>query len=81
MILSSDSITEYLSSPAGLNTVVLVIVLFGAINSIFIAYAVRNSFGKIKDEEKKRKMQEAKINRLFPPKPYSKNLNKRFEED
>tara|TARA_Y100001968_G_scaffold332642_1_gene391642 strand:- start:2400 stop:2624 length:225 start_codon:yes stop_codon:yes gene_type:complete len=61
-----ESIFEYLSSPEGLNKIVLVIILFAGINSIFIFYALRKSIDQIKEENKKRKIQKNKIDRLYP---------------
>ena len=63
---NSDSILEYLSSSEGLNTIVLIIIIFGTINAIFITYSVRNSFYKAKEENNKRKIQQEKLNRLYP---------------
>tara|TARA_Y100001968_G_scaffold327318_1_gene372077 strand:+ start:324 stop:545 length:222 start_codon:yes stop_codon:yes gene_type:complete len=72
MYYKSDSIIEYFSSPEGLNNIVLVIIIFGAINAIFIAYALRNNFVQIKEQNQKRKLQKEKIDRLFPS-PSSKD--------
>tara|TARA_Y100001968_G_C19451262_1_gene768813 strand:- start:184 stop:381 length:198 start_codon:yes stop_codon:yes gene_type:complete len=61
---------EYINSPENLNPVVLVIILFGAINLIFLFYSVSKNFNRIqeiKEENKKRKAQEEKLNKLYPP--------------
>ena len=61
-----DLIIEYLSSPAGLNKIVLLIIIFAAINAFFILYAFRNSVVKVIEENKKGKIQKEKIDRLYP---------------
>ena len=57
---------EYLSSPEGLNKIIVGIILVGAINAIFIAYSVRSTYGAVKREREKLKNQQAKIDKLFP---------------
>ena len=67
MLYNSDSIIEYLSSPNGLNTIVLIIILFGAINAIFITYSVRINLNRLKEENNKRRIQQEKLDKLYPP--------------
>tara|TARA_Y100001968_G_C18830028_1_gene468663 strand:+ start:35 stop:244 length:210 start_codon:yes stop_codon:yes gene_type:complete len=68
MNYDSDLLVEYLSSPSGLEKIVLVIILLAIVNVIFVFYAVKNSFGRIKEETKKRKIQKEKLDRLSPKK-------------
>ena len=63
-----DALLEYLSSPEGINRIVVGIILVGAINAIFIAYSVRSTYGATKTERAKLKIQQAKIDKLSPSK-------------
>ena len=57
---------EYLSSPEGINTIIVGIILVAAINIIFITYSVRSTYGAAKNEREKLKIQQAKIDKLSP---------------
>ncbi len=57
---------EYLSSPEGINKIIAGIILIGAINVIFITYSVRSIYGAEKQERKKLKIQQVKIDKLSP---------------
>ena len=63
-----DALLEYLSSPEGINQIILSIIVVGAIHVIFTAYSVRSTYGMAKDEREKLKMQQANIDKLSPKK-------------
>tara|TARA_Y100001968_G_scaffold204605_1_gene187874 strand:+ start:251 stop:457 length:207 start_codon:yes stop_codon:yes gene_type:complete len=63
-----DTLLEYLSSPEGINKIVLAIIIVGAINAIFITYSVRTTYGITKKEREKLNIQQAKIDKLSPKK-------------
>ena len=65
-MFNQDALLEYLSSPEGINKVIVGIVLVGAINAIFITYSVRSTYGAAKKEREKLKNQQAKIEKLSP---------------
>ena len=67
-MINTDVFLEYLSSPEGINKIIVGIILVGAINAIFITYSVKNSYGIAKKEREKQKIQQAKIEKLFPKK-------------
>ena len=66
--IDTDTLLEYLSSPEGINKIILGIILVGAINAIFITYSVRTTYGMAKKEREKLKIQQAKIDKLSPQK-------------
>ena len=61
-----DPLLEYLSSPEGINKIIVGIVMVAAINAIFITYSVRSTYGMAKKEREKLKIQQAKIDKLSP---------------
>ncbi len=65
-MFDQEALLDYLSSPEGMNKIILGIILVGALNAIFITYSVRSTYGAAKKERKKLKIQQAKINKLFP---------------
>ena len=67
-MFNTDSLLEYLSSPVGINKIILAIILLGALNVIFIIYSVRNTYRLAKKEREKLKSQKAKIDKLYPKK-------------
>ena len=67
-MFTKDTLLEYLSSPEGINKIVVAIILVGAINAIFITYSVRTTYGIAKKEREKLKTQQAKIDKLSPRK-------------
>ena len=67
-MFNQDALLEYLSSPEGINTIIVGIILVGAINAIFITYSVRSTYGAVKTEREKLKIQQAKIDKLSPKK-------------
>ncbi len=67
-MFDQNALLEYLSSPAGINKIIVVIILVGAINAIFIIYGVRSTYGAAKKAREKLKIQQAKIDTLSPKK-------------
>ena len=67
-MFNQGALFEYLSSPEGINKIIIGIILVGAINAIFITYSVRTTFGAAKKEREKLKVQQDKIDKLFPKK-------------
>ena len=65
-MFDQEALLKYLSSPEGLNKIIVVIILVGAINVIFIAYSVRSTYVAAKKERQKLKIQQAKIDKLLP---------------
>ena len=67
-MFNQDALLEYLSSPEGINTIIVGIILVGAINAIFITYSVRSTFGAAKKEKDRLIIQQEKIDKLSPKK-------------
>ena len=67
-MFDQDALLEYLSSPEGINKIIVGIIIVGAINAIFITFSVRSTYGAAKIEREKLKNQQAKIDRLSPTK-------------
>ena len=67
-MFNTDVLLEYLSSPEGINKIIVGIILVGALNAIFITYSIRNTYGIVKKERDKLKIQKAKIDQLSPKK-------------
>ena len=67
-MFDQETLLQYLRSPEGINQIIVGIILVGAINAIFITYSVRSTFGAVKKQEKKLKIQQAKIDKLSPKK-------------
>ncbi len=65
-MFDQEALLEYLSSPEGINKIIVGIILVAAINAIFINYSVRSTYGAIKKEREKLKIQQAKIDKLSP---------------
>ena len=61
-----EALFEYLSSPEGINKIIVGIILVGAINAIFITYSVRTTYGAAKKQREKLKIQQDKIDKLSP---------------
>ena len=57
---------EYLSSNEGINKIIVGIILVAAINSIFITYSVRSTYGAAKKEKNRLIKQQEKIDKLSP---------------
>ena len=67
-MVNTDSLLEYLSSPEGINKIIVWIILVAALNAIFITYSVRSTYGMAKKEREKLKIQQDKIDKLSPKK-------------
>ena len=67
-MFDQDALLEYLSSPEGINRVIVGIIIIGAINAIFITHSVRSIFGAAKKEKDRLMIQQEKINKLSPKK-------------
>ena len=67
-MFDQDALLKYLSSPEGINKIIVGIITIGVINAIFITYSVRSIFGAAKKEKDRLKMQQKKINKLSPKK-------------
>ena len=65
-MFNQQALLEYLSSPEGINKIIIGIILVGAINAIFITYSVRTTYGAAKNEREKLKIQQSKIDKLSP---------------
>ena len=63
-----DVLLEYLSSPKGINKIIVGFIMIGAINAIFITYSVRSTYGAAKKEKDRLMMQQTKIDKLSPKK-------------
>jgi len=67
-MFNQDLLLEYLSSPEGINKIIVGIIIVGAINAIFITYSVRSTYGAAKKEKDRLMMQQEKIDKLSPKK-------------
>ena len=67
-MFDQDALLEYLSSPEGINKIIVGIILVGAINAVFIIYSVRTTYGAAKKEHDRLTMQQEKIDKLSPKK-------------
>ena len=67
-MFNQEVLLEYLSSPEGINKIIVGIIIIGAINAIFITYSVRSTYGAAKKEKDRLMMQQEKIDKLSPKK-------------
>ena len=65
-MFNQDVLLEYLSSPEGINKIIVGIIIVGAINAIFITYSVRSTYGAAKKEKDRLMKQQEKIDKLSP---------------
>ena len=65
-MFNQEVLLEYLSSPEGINKIIVGIIIVGAINAIFITFSVRSTYGAAKNKREKLKIQQAKIDKLSP---------------
>ena len=65
-MFDQEALLEYLSSPEGINKIIVGIILVGAFNALFITYSIRSTYGAVKQEREKLKVQQAKIDKLSP---------------
>ncbi len=63
---NAQALLEYLSSPEGINKIIIGIILVGFINAILIIYSVRSTYGMAIKERKRLKIQQDKIDKLSP---------------
>ena len=47
-----EPLLEYLSSPEGIDIIIVGIIFMGAFNAIFITFSVRTTYGAAKKKEK-----------------------------
>tara|TARA_Y100001968_G_scaffold140135_1_gene128223 strand:- start:1496 stop:1702 length:207 start_codon:yes stop_codon:yes gene_type:complete len=67
-MFDQQALLDYLSSPEGINKIILGIIIVGAINAIFITFSVRSTYGAAKKEKDRLNMQQEKIDKLSPKK-------------
>tara|TARA_B100000965_G_scaffold318667_1_gene279484 strand:+ start:123 stop:329 length:207 start_codon:yes stop_codon:yes gene_type:complete len=67
-MFNQDALLEYLSSPEGINKIIVGIIIVGAINALFITYSVRSTYGAVKKEKDRLLIQQEKIDKLSPKK-------------
>ena len=67
-MFNQDALLEYLSSPEGINKIIVGIIIVGAINAIFITFSVRSTYGAAKKEKDRLMIQQEKIDKLSPKK-------------
>ena len=67
-MFDQEALLEYLSSPEGINKIIVGIIIVGAINAIFITYSVRSTFVAAKKEKNRLIMKQEKIDKLSPKK-------------
>ena len=65
-MFNQDALLEYLSSPEGINKIIVGIIIVGAINAIFITFSVRSTYGAAKKEKDRLMKQQEKIDKLSP---------------
>tara|TARA_Y100001968_G_C18803436_1_gene456754 strand:- start:79 stop:279 length:201 start_codon:yes stop_codon:yes gene_type:complete len=65
-MFNQEALLDYLSSPEGINKIIVGIILVGALNAIFITYSVRRTYGMAKKEKDRLKIQQTKIDKLSP---------------
>ena len=65
-MFDQQALLDYLSSPEGINTIIIGIIIIGAINAIFITFSVRSTYGAEKKEKNRLAMQQEKIGKLYP---------------
>ena len=63
-----NSFVDYINTSKGLNTALLVIIFIGAANFIILNFLIRKRFSQAVAENKKRELQQEKIDRLSPKK-------------
>tara|TARA_Y100001968_G_scaffold118060_1_gene107494 strand:- start:395 stop:601 length:207 start_codon:yes stop_codon:yes gene_type:complete len=67
-MFNKEALLESLSSPEGINKIIVGIIIVAAINAVFITYSVRSTYGMAKKEREKLKIQKDKIDKLSPQK-------------
>ena len=67
-MFNQDALLEYLSSPDGINNIIVGIIIVGAINAIFITFSIRSTYGAAKKAKDRFRIQQDKIDKLSPKK-------------
>ena len=67
-MFDQETLLEYLSTPEGINKIIIGIIVIGAFNAIFITYSVRSTYGVAKKEKDRLITQQEKIAKLSPKK-------------
>ena len=67
-MFDQEALLEYLSSPEGINKIIVGIILVGAINAIFITFSVRSTYGATEKAKDRFRIQQEKIDKLSPKK-------------
>ena len=67
-MFDQDALLEYLTSPEGINKIIVGIIIVGAFNAIFIIFSVRSTYGAAKKEKDRLMIQQKKIDKLSPKK-------------
>ena len=67
-MFNQEALLEYLSSPEGINKIIVGIIIIGAINAIFITFSVRSTYGATKKTKDRFRIQQEKIDKLSPKK-------------
>ena len=67
-MFNQNALLEYLSSPEGINKIIVGIILVGAINAIFITYSVTITYRAAKKAKDRFRIQQEKIDKLSPKK-------------
>ena len=65
-MMNIDILLEYLSSPEGINKIIVGIIIVAALNALFITYSIRRIYGMTKKEREKLRIQQTKIDKLSP---------------
>ena len=63
-MFDQDALLEYLSSPEGINKIIVGIIIVAAINAIFIFFSVRSTYGAAKKAKDRFRIQQEKIDKL-----------------
>ena len=67
-MFNQEVLLEYLSSPEGINKIIVGIIIVGAINAIFITFSVRSTYVAAKKAQDRFRIQQEKIDKLSPKK-------------
>tara|TARA_Y100001968_G_scaffold287587_1_gene289147 strand:- start:929 stop:1135 length:207 start_codon:yes stop_codon:yes gene_type:complete len=65
-MFNQQALLDYLSSPEGINKIIVGIIIVGAVNAIFITFSVRSTYGAAKKEKDRLLRQQEKIDKLSP---------------
>ena len=65
-MFDQQALLDYLSSPEGINKIIVGIIIVGAINAILITFSVRSTYTAAKKEKDRLMIQQEKIDKLSP---------------